>query len=77
MAADMTEAVERFGLPVLRSISRLAEVRRKIEEGWGFSHQLVYRLPVARWLDGDEAGANDAIDTAMADVGDRQGSARR
>lgn len=71
-AADMTEAVERFGLPALRSISGLAELRRKIEEGWGFSHQLVYRLPVVCWLDGDEAGANDAIDAALAEVGERQ-----
>jgi hypothetical protein len=70
-AAALSNAIADYGLPVMRSISGLDELRRKIEESWGFSHQLVYRLPVVRWLEGDESGAINALDASAHELGDR------
>jgi hypothetical protein len=70
-AANLASAVERFALPEMRSTIDLMTLRRKIEEGWGYEHQLVYRLPVVCWMQGDVQGAVEAMERAVTELGDR------
>jgi hypothetical protein len=74
-AVELVRSVDQYGLPAMRSMNDLRELRRKIEEGWGFQHQLVYRLPVVIWLQGDAVSAIETLDASVGALGDRRDAA--
>lgn len=71
-AASLVAAVRDSGLPFMATAVSLDGLRRQIEAGMGFAHQLVYRLPVVCLLAGDRAAGRQALDASVAELGDRQ-----
>jgi hypothetical protein len=72
VAADLTSAVARFGVPFMKASSSLSELRRLIEENTGFAHQLVYRQPVVCLLSGDRGAALCVLEASLAELGGRK-----
>jgi len=69
-AAAMLEAVERYGLPYLRSLTDLDAIRVAAEERRG--HHLEYRLPVIRQLLGHPRQAWEGLSSDVGALGHRQ-----
>ncbi len=68
---DMVGAVEEHGLPFMRSMTRLSEIRDAIENGFGTDDQFPYRLVAALLLDGHPERARQVLDEALVGLGDR------
>lgn len=71
VAREITRSIEEHGLPFMRSTAALPELCRRLEEGMGFEHQLVYRRPVALLIAGHPQRAREDLDDALAKLGDR------
>jgi hypothetical protein len=72
---DMVEAVRAYGLPFMKENRTLESVRRLLDEGIGYDHQLVYRRPVAYLLAGEERLAREILDASVARLGERTDAA--
>lgn len=72
---NLVRAVAAYGLSFMRSGATLAEIRRLLDEGLGFDHQLVYRRPVALAITGDIAGSLQSIEAIEVELGDRNDAA--
>ena len=70
-ATDMTRAISAYGIPFMRSVVNLAELRRWLELRSGFEHQLAYRRPVAALLAGDVERARGLLNEGLASIGTR------
>lgn len=73
VAIDMANAIANHGVP-LRSVVDLAELRRRLQDRFGFEHQLAYRPPVAAvaaFLAQDVGQARAQPDDALAAIGAR------
>ncbi len=71
VAADMATAIATHGIPFMRSVVDLTELRRRLEGRSGYEHQVVYRRPVAALLAGDVMRSRTLLDEAMAAIGAR------
>lgn len=71
VATDMTNAIATHGLPFMRSVVDLAELRRRLHGRCGFDHQLAYRRPAAAFLAGDMDQARALLNDTIADLGAR------
>lgn len=74
-AADLVDAVERFGVPFMESTSGMVALCQQLDGRMGFDHQLVYRRPAAWLLAGDVDRAGALADEAEADLGKRDDAA--
>jgi hypothetical protein len=70
-AEDLVDAVAQHGVPFMQVSTGLGELRRLIEAGLGFAHQLVYRHPVVCLLAGDREAALRSVERALQAFGDR------
>lgn len=73
--ADLVGSVTRFAVPFMSDAKGLHRIGELLDGGVGIAHQLVYRQPVARTLLGDRAGADEIVDAALSDLGDRTDAA--
>ena len=72
-AADLAQAVGRYGLPFMRSLVDLDALRATAERGLG--PNLEYRMPVIFALLGRGAEASDRLGAEVEKLGDRQDAA--
>jgi hypothetical protein len=68
-AADVARAIDAYGVPFMRSVVDLDELRQRLEGRMGIEDQLVYRRPVAAFLAGDVGRARALLDDALAAIG--------
>ena len=71
VATDMANAIATHGLPFMRSVVDLVELRRRLQDRFGFEHQLAYRRPAAALVAGDAQQARALLDEALAAIGAR------
>lgn len=71
VATDMANAIATHGVPFMRSVVDLAELRRRLQDRSGFEHQRAYRCPIAAFLAGDVEQARALLDEALAAIGAR------
>ncbi|MBY0400386.1 hypothetical protein K2X89_08835 [Myxococcota bacterium] len=71
VAADMANAIAMFGIPYMRSVVERAELFRRLQDRFGFEHQLAYRRPAAAFVAGDSEQARALLDEALAAIGTR------
>ncbi|HEX5414256.1 MAG TPA: hypothetical protein VFZ25_01235 [Chloroflexota bacterium] len=70
-ATDMADAIATHGVPFMRSVADLAELRRRLQDRYGFEHQLAYRRPAAALVAGDAEQASALLDESLAAIGAR------
>jgi hypothetical protein len=70
-AEEMMQAIRGYGLLFMRSVVTLQNLCQRIDDGMGFSHQLIYRRPVAWLLAGDPNTAGEIIRDEITSLGDR------
>lgn len=68
---DMVAAIVRFGIPFMRSVVSLDQLRQRLDQRFGHDHQLICTRPAAALLAGDAGGARLLIDSALAALGER------
>jgi hypothetical protein len=71
VAADMAGAIAAYGLPFMRSVVALEQLRQQFEARSALDQQLAYRRPVAAMLAGDDAQARALLDQEIAAIGGR------
>ena len=71
-AKEMVAAIAEHGLPFMRSVVKLSDLCRCLEEMSGFEHQLIYRRPTAWLLAGDMTRASKVLDDSLKAVKDRR-----
>ncbi|MFT3838514.1 MAG: hypothetical protein QM723_16165 [Myxococcaceae bacterium] len=71
VASDMANAIVTHGVPFMRSVVDLAELRRRLQGRSGYEHQLAYRRPVAAFLAGDVEQARALLEDSVATIGTR------
>jgi hypothetical protein len=71
VARDMANAIATHGVPFMRSVVDLVELRRRLQDRSGFEHQLAYRRPAAAMVAGDAKQARALLDDALAAIGAR------
>ena len=71
VATELANAIATHGVPFMRSILDLVELRRRLQDRSGFEHQLAYRRPAAALLAGDVEQARALLDEALAAIGAR------
>ncbi|MGH3932603.1 MAG: hypothetical protein ACRDTF_21815 [Pseudonocardiaceae bacterium] len=71
VAQEMVRTIEQYGVSFMRSAAALPELCRRLDEGMGFEHQVMYRRPVAWLLVGDPQRARNILDKALAELADR------
>lgn len=69
--ADMINAIATYGVPFMRSVVDLHELRRRLRDRSGVEHQLIYRRPAAAAVAGDAEQARASLDEALAAIGAR------
>lgn len=72
-AGEIHGALTDYGIPFMRALQDLAELRKAMESGLG--HQLEYRLPVLLRIMGDKDAASDALHAAVDRLGSRSDEA--
>lgn len=75
VVADMVRAISDYGVPFIRSVVDLGELRRLLTGGWGLAYQLVYTRPVAALLAGEPAQARAMVEEALATMAGRSDAA--
>jgi hypothetical protein len=65
LAIDMVNAIATHGVPFMRSVVDLVELRRRLQERSGFEHQLAYRRPAAALVAGDAEQARALLHEAL------------
>jgi len=69
----MVDTIAAYAFPFFEAHASLEAMAVALRSGnYGFPHQVVYRLPVALALLGRHAEAQDTVQAALADLGDRQ-----
>lgn len=68
---EMVRAIEQYGVSFMSSAVALPELCRRLDEGMGFEHQVMYRRPVAWLLAGDPQQASSILDETLAKLADR------
>ncbi len=71
VTTDMVNAIAAHGIPFMRSVVDLAELRRRLEDRFGFEHQLAYRRPAAALLVGDAEQARGLLNETLVAIGAR------
>lgn len=71
VSARMADAVAAHGVPFMRSVVDIGDLRRRLHDRYGFEHQLVYRRPVAALLAADLGQARALLDDTVAAMGAR------
>ena len=71
VAGDMANAIATHGVAFMRSVVDLVELRRRLEDRFGFEHQLAYRRPAAALVAGDARQARALLDEALESIGAR------
>jgi len=71
VATGMANAIATYGVPFMRSVVDLVELRRRLQDRTGFEHQLAYRRPVAALVAGDAEQARAFLDETLAAIGAR------
>ena len=72
VAIDMVRAISMHGVAFMRSISDLAELRRRLQDRFaGIEHQLAYRRPAAALVAEDGEQARASLDAELAAIGAR------
>jgi hypothetical protein len=70
-SATMVRAITEYGLPFMRSVPDLRTLRQKMDARTGIEDVLVYKRPVAAYLDGDRESARELLDRSVAALGVR------
>src|SRR5690606_28945056 len=68
VASDMVDAIATHGIPFMRSVVNLDDLRR-LQDRYGIDYQLPYRTSAAALLAGDVEQARALLDNALADIG--------
>ncbi len=69
----MVDTIATYAFPFFKAHSCLEALAVTLRLGdYGFPHQLVYRLPVALTLLGQDGDALDAVRSSVAELGDRE-----
>jgi hypothetical protein len=75
-ASDMASAIERYGVPFMRSSSALPALVEAMTSGnLGVQDQLAYRVPIAYRLMGNHTAARQTLEDAIAKLGGRADAA--
>ncbi len=70
-APEIVDAILTFGIPFMKSISSLRELRHALDEHRSSDQVLLFRRPVAAFLDGDRVKACELIDAEIDALGAR------
>ena len=63
---DMVRAIVEYGVPFMRSVPDLRTLRQKIDQRTGIEDVLVYKRPLAAYLDGEPERAREILDATLA-----------
>jgi hypothetical protein len=70
--AKMVEAIQKYGVPFMRSHANLDAIIEALESGCGFPTNTAYRLPVAYFLQGQTEKAVQYLRNRLATFGEKE-----